>query len=239
MAASIRCLLLLAGQRFRQLLRATKQDYDVSVRVLRLADPKGKRSRPMEHLLPVSDAVAAELDGLLQVNTAGPYIFSTTLGEKPIHHTNLSGGIAAIAKATCAGEGRYRPGDIRRSVETRLQRLGVSRDERAQLLSHGRTSGVQGKHYERYDYLDEKRAALALWEKHLSGVINSACIAKPRSSEAERPAHFAAARGKWMAAVPSVANMLPASSLVVPSHLNRQLPNAVTWQLPAPGITRT
>jgi ssDNA-binding Zn-finger/Zn-ribbon topoisomerase 1 len=35
-------------------------------------------------------------------------------------------------------------------VETRLQALGVSREVRAQLLSHNRTSGVQQKHYERY-----------------------------------------------------------------------------------------
>jgi hypothetical protein len=163
----------------------------------------------MEHLLPVSDAVAVELDGLLEVNTAGPYIFSTTLGVKPIHHTNLSGGIASIAKATCAGDGRYRPGDIRRSVETRLQRLGVSRDERAQLLSHGRTSGVQGKHYERYDYLDEKRAALALWEKHLASVVNGHGAATPRSSVPARQPHVVAESGGQIAAALVSEDMLP------------------------------
>ena len=61
----------------------------------------------------------------------------------------------------------YRPGDIRRTVETRLQALGVSRDVRAQLLSHGRSGGVQAKHYERHDFLKEKAAALALWESYL------------------------------------------------------------------------
>ena len=65
----------------------------------------------------------------------------------------------------------YKPGDIRRTVETRLQALGVSRDVRAQLLSHGRSSGVQARHYERYDYLLEKRSALQLWEEHLASVV--------------------------------------------------------------------
>lgn len=182
LAAAIRCVLLLAGQRFRQLLRARMDDYNVAARVLKLADPKGKRSRPVEHLLPVSDAVAAQLDMLLRTNTEGPYIFSTTLGEKPIHHTTLGSTIAAIATATCSAENRYRPGDVRRTVETRLQALGVSRDERAQLLSHGRTSGVQGKHYERYDYLDEKRAALVLWEKHLARLLKLRRLSKGRST---------------------------------------------------------
>jgi hypothetical protein len=63
--------------------------------------------------------------------------------------------------------------DIRRSVETRLQALGVSREVRAQLLSHGRTSGVQQKHYERHDYLPEKTKALAELERHLFSVIES------------------------------------------------------------------
>jgi hypothetical protein len=47
----------------------------------------------------------------------------------------------------------------------------VSRDVRAQLLSHGRTSGVQARHYERYDFLPEKRAALVLWEERLASVV--------------------------------------------------------------------
>jgi hypothetical protein len=33
--------------------------------------------------------------------------------------------------------------------------MGVSRDIRAQLLSHG-ISGVQAQHYDRHDYLKEK-----------------------------------------------------------------------------------
>jgi hypothetical protein len=50
--------------------------------------------------------------------------------------------------------------DISRSIETRLQALGVSREIGSQRLSHGRTSGVQHKHYDRHDYLTEKADAL-------------------------------------------------------------------------------
>lgn len=47
----------------------------------------------------------------------------------------------------------------------------VDREVRAHLLSHGRTRGVQGQHYERYDFLDEKRRALRKWAAHLERVI--------------------------------------------------------------------
>ena len=115
-------------------------------------------------------------------NGRGIYIFSTTEGQKPIHHTSLPSVFAEIAKRVPEKQ-RHSPEpfqgrDIRRSIETRLQALGVSREVRAQLLSHGRTSGVQQKHYERHDYLPEKTIALAELERHLFSVIES----KPRKT---------------------------------------------------------
>jgi hypothetical protein len=55
---------------------------------------------------------------------------------------------------------------VRRTVETMLARLQVRKDVRAQLLSHG-LGGVQAVHYDRHDYIDEKRQALVAWERFL------------------------------------------------------------------------
>ena len=59
--------------------------------------------------------------------------------------------------------------DVRRTVETMLAGMGVSRETRAQLLSHG-LGGVQAVHYDRHSYMDEKRAALRAWEAHLESL---------------------------------------------------------------------
>lgn len=56
--------------------------------------------------------------------------------------------------------------DLRRTSETLLAGLRVSKDIRAELLSHGRT-GVVSKHYDRHEYLPEKRQALAKWNRML------------------------------------------------------------------------
>jgi len=45
--------------------------------------------------------------------------------------------------------------------------LGVSTDVRAQIQSHG-LGGIQARHYDRHDYMQEKRAALALWVARLT-----------------------------------------------------------------------
>ena len=44
--------------------------------------------------------------------------------------------------------------------------LGVSSDVRAQIQSHG-LGGIQARHYDRHDYMPEKREALALWIRRL------------------------------------------------------------------------
>ena len=59
--------------------------------------------------------------------------------------------------------------DIRRTCETMLPVLGISRDTRAQLLSRG-ISGVQAAHYDKHDYIDEKRNALIAWEQRLDQI---------------------------------------------------------------------
>lgn len=63
----------------------------------------------------------------------------------------------------------YQLRDIRRTCETMLAGIGIPKDIRAQLLSHG-LSGVQAAHYDRYEYIDEKRSALADWERRLDDI---------------------------------------------------------------------
>jgi hypothetical protein len=68
-----------------------------------------------------------------------------------------------------------------------LAALKVSRDVRAQLLSHG-LSGVQNLHYDRHSYMDEKRAALLVWERHLGTIADSAVMSSPPEREDDRDA---------------------------------------------------
>jgi hypothetical protein len=62
-------------------------------------------------------------------------------------------------------------GDIRRTAETMLAGMGVSKDLRVQLQSHG-LNGVQDRHYDRHGYMNEKRAALEAWEARLAKIAS-------------------------------------------------------------------
>ena len=55
---------------------------------------------------------------------------------------------------------------IRVACETYLASKGFNREDRAWLLSHGRT-GVQAKHYDRYSHWQEKVTLLTVWQSFL------------------------------------------------------------------------
>ena len=179
---ALKTALFLGGQRMSQLLRSTWSDYDADERLLRLEDGKGG-GEVREHVLPVTDRVASILEALkAKAKDGEPYIFSTRGGSRPIDLSTLSNAVSQIGKAKRKENERddkerdgdeepYSAVDIRRTVETRLAALGVSKEHRAQLLSHGRTQGVQDRHYDRHDYVPEKAAALAKWDAHVTQVL--------------------------------------------------------------------
>ena len=51
---------------------------------------------------------------------------------------------------------------MRRTIVTHLQAHGVEENVLAAILDHSPKT-VTGKHYQRYDLLQEKRSALTLW----------------------------------------------------------------------------
>lgn len=167
------------GQRMAQLLRAKVSDFDPDTKILRLWDGKGKRKHPREHLLPLATRGAAIVEGLIArakqleqavakneeraANEGTLWLFSS-YGYEPMVSTTPGKRAAEICEAMKCETFNLR--DIRRTVETMLAGLKVSKDIRSQLLSHG-ISGVQDAHYDRHGYIDEKRATLIAWENRL------------------------------------------------------------------------
>ncbi|MCX7961170.1 MAG: integrase family protein [Burkholderiales bacterium] len=169
-AGPVRSALLLAlylgGQRPAQLLRLTPADVDLEARTVTLRDPKGRRTQPRLHVLPLTDPAAAIVEEALR-SAAGHWVFSAS-GKKPLRPEVLGRAVREISRAL-SGEGRgpFELRDIRRTCETMLAALGIGRDVRAQIQSHG-LGGVQSRHYDRHSYMREKVAALEAWAAHLA-----------------------------------------------------------------------
>jgi integrase len=177
---ALRLALLLGGQRPTQLLRVAPGDVDLDARTLTVRDGKGKRTSPRLHVLPLSDATSAILS--LRLEAAGELLLFTADGKRQTRIETCEE-LATLAfevmakdkslrekKALGIGVAQLR--DVRRTAETTLARLGVSRDVRAQLQSHG-LGGVQQRHYDRHDYAAEKRGALEIWELHIAALVRA------------------------------------------------------------------
>ena len=178
---ALRLALYAGGQRIAQLLRARLRDWDPEAKTLLLYDGKGRRQQPRPHLLPLGEIAAG-----IVATLASRAIERTTQAAKRGHRDpdpNPSLFVSRGRVMDLGAPGRrvaeivaelncppFDVADLRRTAETMLAGLGISRDHRAVLLSHG-LSGVQQAHYDRHDYLEEKRRALVLWEDHLTRLL--------------------------------------------------------------------
>lgn len=164
--------LFAGGQRMAQLLRARLNDYSPEDQTLLLWDGKGRRTSPRPHLIPLGHR-AAEITAALaeraksKSEDKNPSLFISR--GSVVHDSTPGQRVTEIAQEM--GGDSFNLRDIRRTVETMLASIGTDKDTRAQLLSHG-LSGVQSAHYDRHDYLREKRAALLKWERHLQRLID-------------------------------------------------------------------
>lgn len=126
-------------------------------------DGKGRPgSAPRPHCLPLVKP-AAKLLGALPRD--GIYVFSTTKGAKPISATTLSGWAQDIVGEQISG---FQLKRVRSGVETLLASKRVSREIRGHIQSHG-LNGVQARHYDGHDYMEEKKEALQILWSTLSG----------------------------------------------------------------------
>lgn len=162
----------LAGQRPSQLARVKKENLDFSAPTVLIFDPKGKRtSGPRQHILPLTRTSADLFKPLMKLESKEGYLFSSD-GKTLIRPETVSIAIRAVCDEMLKnGEARsaFQMRDIRRTCETMLAAMGITREVRAQLQSHG-LGGIQNRHYDRHHYMDEKLAALKAWEKKLKAL---------------------------------------------------------------------
>lgn len=149
--AVLRLHLLTGGQRIEQLVNLRSSN--LSSEAITLYDGKGRPGRGARpHTVPLLPLAAA---ALTECAPQGEYALSTDNGVTHLAATTLS------HWAVDAGQGiaNFATKRIRSGVETLLASARISADIRGRLQSHG-ISGVQARHYDGHDYMDEKRQCL-------------------------------------------------------------------------------
>ena len=179
--ALLRFHILTGSQRMEQLGRVRRGDFDSEMKAITIYDIKGPRSKPRVHVVPLVEEAEEALGQM--AGEDGDYMVSITAGASGASADSIRKRVRAVSDAMVAsGEAtsKFTPADLRRTVETRLAALGVNRDARGQVQSHG-LGGLQDRHYDRYDYIVEKRSALAKLRDLMIGTATIHQI--PRSAD--------------------------------------------------------
>jgi len=105
------------------------------------------------------------------------YIFPGPGARAPVTVFGIVGAIAH--NRTHFGIAPFTSRDLRRTVATRMEEIGISPFIVAHVLGHISVtkSSITSKVYARYDYAREKCAAVKRWEAHLRGIIDGTATA--------------------------------------------------------------
>lgn len=149
-AALLRLHLMLGGQRIEQFVRLRADD--VQKDLITLVDTKGRSgtSRPI-HLPRIS-----VIDEALSQLTASGDFAITAMPGRHLSATTARSWAKRVVGSKLDGFELKR---VRSGVATLLAKLGVSAEIRNHLQSHNLT-GVENRHYNKYDFHDEKKRAL-------------------------------------------------------------------------------
>ena len=187
MACAIRFILATAGQRPKQLLQATWEDYDFQRNCVTLIDRKGRQGTEKIHVVPLTGRAMAILRAVREVSGSYPWPFCSGVkgrsgaskGElMPLTLESLKNGFIRYNKALAEqATSKDKPApepftarDIRRTVKNLMIDAGVNREQRNLLQSHAR-NGVDVKHYDRHEHLPEKRESIRRYDALLDKIL--------------------------------------------------------------------
>lgn len=160
-------MLLLTGQRRGEIggMRWNEIDWEAGVWEV----PSSRTKSGRGHVTPLTPMM---LSLLREMPRHGSLVFSVS-GENELgNHSKLKLNLdAKIMELAGDDLEAWTLHDIRRTAATGMQRLGVSPDLIEVLQGRTRKLGA-GARYQRYDYLDERRAALEVWNGHLARLID-------------------------------------------------------------------
>jgi integrase len=154
-------MLILTGARLNEISRLKWSEIDGEV--IKLEGERTKNGKP--HTITLATPARALLDTMPRT---GEYVFSVDCGKRPI--TGWSRGKAKLDSLAMIEPWRLH--DLRRTVATGLQKLGVNLQIIEAVLGHlgGSRAGIVGV-YQRHGFDAEKHAALRAWGAHVMALV--------------------------------------------------------------------
>jgi integrase len=163
-------MLILTGQRRDEVAAMTWNE--ISPDLLTWTIPAIRAKNSEMHIVPLSP----QAQGILGATTR--FKWRRERGELEVVFPGRVGSFSGFSKAKAvldeaSGVKNWRVHDLRRTVATNLQKLGMRLEVTEAVLNHvsGSRAGIVGI-YQRHSWANEKRAALAAWGVHVEAIVN-------------------------------------------------------------------
>ncbi len=158
-------ILLLTGARRGELANAQWSEVDFDAKTWTIPDRNSKTG--VGHVVPLTDWAAEQFVELKREAKGSRWILPTPSRERPVVPKQMTRSLAkCLSRFKKSGIAKFTLHDLRRTCRTGLSRVGVDPHIGERVLNHAQP-GITAV-YDRYEYLNEKRAALHKWAEFLA-----------------------------------------------------------------------
>jgi integrase len=157
-------LMLALGCRIEALAALRWDEVDFNERLINM--PPSRSKNGLHWIIPIND-IAYEIL-INNPRSHDELLFPAENGIEPLR----TDGINQATRRLCEQVNitRFTPRDLRTTFKTLSGKAGLTKEIRDRLQNHA-LNDVSTKHYDRYDYLKEKREAILKWNNYLNHII--------------------------------------------------------------------
>ena len=163
---TFKLLFATGGQRVREVIQAEWAEFSLSEGLWTLPSSRVKNKRV--HVVPLGSLALSLLQELQEYDNQSRHLFPNQSNpDQPMKDDALA---QCLTRMNKPGVQPFQSRDIRRTCKTLMGKIGITKEVRDRLHNHA-LDDVSSRHYDRYDYLLEKRSAISKWNDYLSRII--------------------------------------------------------------------
>lgn len=168
-------LLIATGQRRNEVAQMEWLELDLKNAVWNIPGARTKNGEA--HMVPLNGIARATIDEIMSgIGRQSNFVLTTT-GKSPISGFSKAKRRLDAILLPMSDESEPMSAwtfhDLRRSVATGCQRLGVPTDHIEAILNHSGNKSSLVRTYQRHHYAPEKAAGLAIWGDHLASLLRN------------------------------------------------------------------
>ena len=161
----IKLALLLGGQRVNEVYGSYAHDFDIDNKTFTIPANRIKVKERGDHIVPLCDTAIPIVQELMQQQGKAGQLFPHRDDPQAVAHVSTLR-MAILRWCEKHNIEPFNPRDLRRTCKTLMGKAGINKVNRDILQQHNKYD-VSSVHYDRYDYMKEKRQSIDVWESFI------------------------------------------------------------------------